>query len=127
MRAGRVFRRLVIARIEDQVAGLAGKVFDQALASTAHPYATLGASDWSNQADECGPARLQSLQIDIWHSGASKGELEDLTDDVAAALDGFADEDRLTMHPIEVTLIRVIDDPSGNLHGIVQLEVDLEG
>lgn len=126
MRAGRRLRQLVIARIEDQVAELAGKVFDQALASTAYPYATLGGSDWINQADDCGPARLQSLQIDIWHSGASKGELEDLTDDVSAALDAFADEDALTMHKIEVTLVRVIDDPSGDVHGIVQIQVNLE-
>lgn len=127
MRAGRTLRQLVIARIESQVTDLAGKVFDRATDDVGHPYCTLGSSDWTPQGDDCGPARQQSLQIDIWHSSSSKGALEDLTDDVAAALDGFADEDRLTMHPIEVTLIRVIDDPSGDLHGIVQLQVDLEG
>ena len=63
---------------------------------------------------------------DVWHSGAAKGALEDLVDDVSAALDGWA-VDELTMHPLRVTLARVMDDPSGALHGVVQVEAMVEG
>ena len=39
----------------------------------------------------------------------------------------FADEDRLTMHPISVVQVQVMDDPDGStVHGIVRIEVDVE-
>ncbi|KJZ31634.1 hypothetical protein TW83_07675 [Paracoccus sp. S4493] len=126
MRAGRRLRQLVIARIEDQVAELAGKVFDQALASTAHPYVTLGPSYWNDTSVTCVKARTMTLQIDLWHSQESKGACEDLTDDIAAAIQGWSDTDALTMHPANVTLVRVMDDPSGDVHGIIQMEVLIE-
>lgn len=126
MRAGRRLRQLVIARIEDQVAALAGKVFDQALASTAYPYVTLGPSYWNDTSVTCVKARTMTLQIDLWHSQESKGACEDLTDDIAAAIQGWSATTVLTMHPATISMVRVLDDPSGDVHGIIQMEVRIE-
>ena len=126
MRAGRILRQIVIARIKDQVPALTG-VFDRATEGTVYPYASMGPSDWVDESVECIKARSVSLQIDVWGSRSNKGALEDLTDDVATALDGFADDDRLTMHPISVVQVQVMDDPDGfSIHGVVRIEVDVE-
>lgn len=128
MRAGRVLRQIIRARIMAQVPALAGKVFDRATEGLAYPYATLGPSYWSDTSVQCIEAREITLQIDIWHSQSNKGVLEDLTDDVAAALNGWSDEVALTMHPMRVSLVRVMDDPDGkSLHGVVQVEAMVEG
>lgn len=127
MRAGRVLRQIVRARIMAQVPALAGKVFDRATEGLAYPYVTLGPSYWSDTSVQCIEAREITLQIDIWHSQSNKGVLEDLTDDVAAALNGWSDEVALTMHPMRVSLVRVMDDPDGvSVHGVVQIEAMVE-
>lgn len=121
MRVGRALRRLVIARIENQVADLGGRVFDQATVEIDYPYCTLGPSDWTKLDADCIDGKSWSLQVDIWHSKASKGALEDLVDDVSEALEDLEDND-LAMHPISIRLARVMDDPSGDLHGVIQIE-----
>ena len=126
MRAGRALRRIIMDRIIDVVPDLDGKVYDRAAEDTAYPYVTLGPSFWVDDSAECIQARSQTVQVDVWHSGAAKGALEDLVDDVSAALDGWA-VDELTMHPLQVTLARIMDDPSGALHGVVQVEAMVEG
>lgn len=126
MRAGRALRRIIMNRIIDVVPDLDGKVYDRAAEDTAYPYVTLGPSFWVDDSAECIQARSQTVQVDVWHSGAAKGALEDLVDDVSAALDGWA-VDELTMHPLQVTLARIMDDPSGALHGVVQVEAMVEG
>lgn len=127
MRAGRALRRIIMNRIIDEVPGLDGKVYDRAAEDTAYPYVTLGPSYWVDDSAECIQARSQTVQVDVWHSGAAKGALEDLVDDVSASLDGWADTETLTMHPLQVTLARIMDDPSGALHGVVQIEAMVEG
>lgn len=126
MRAGRILRQIVRARILDQVPGLTG-VYDRATDSTAFPYATLGASYWTDDSVECIEAREITLQIDLWHSQSNKGVAEDLTDDIATALRGWADTDALTMHPLEIDTVRVTDDPDGvSVHGIVIVRAMVE-
>ena len=127
MKAGRVLRQIVRARIMAQVPALAGKVFDRATEGLAYPYATLGPSYWSDTSVQCIEAREVTLQIDIWHSQSNKGVAEDLTDDIATALRGWADTDALTMHPLRVSLVRVMDDPTpGVVHGVVQVEASIK-
>ena len=122
MRAGRVLRQIIIARIADQVPSLTA-VVDRATEGMAYPYATLGASYWTDDSVECIEAREITLQIDLWHSQSNKGVAEDLTDDIATALRGWADTDALTMHPLRVLLVRVMDDPDGvSVHGVIQVE-----
>lgn len=125
MKVGRSLRRAVLARIAAEVTDLGGRVFDRAVAGTQHPYCTLGPSDWSPRDVDCIEGRLYALQVDIWHSAAAKGALEDLVDDVAAALREFEVED-LAMHPFEVSLARILDDPGGDLHGVIQIEAMVE-
>lgn len=127
MRAGRTLRQIVRARIIAQVPALTG-VYDRATESAKYPYVTLGASDWSDESVECIEARRITLQIDVWHSASSKGVCEDLTDDVATALNGWADTDALTMHPLQIGIVRVMDDPDGvSVHGVVQVTAMVEG
>lgn len=127
MRAGRILRKIVMDRIIAQVPALGGRVYDRATEGTNYPFVSMGPSDWVDESVECIKARSISLQIDVWGSRSNKGALEDLTDDVATALDGFADEDRLTMHPIRIVSVQVMDDPDGmTVHGIVRIEVDVE-
>lgn len=133
MRAGRALRRVIMDRIIDRVPGLGGRVYDKAVAGTPSPYVTMGPSYGVDDDAECIEARLITVQVDIWASArtedgdADKGVCEDLTDDVAAALKGWADTDALTMHPMRVTLVRVMDDPDGlSVHGVVQVEAMVE-
>lgn len=133
MRAGRILRRLIMDRIIDQVPAFEGRVYDKAVEDTPVPYVTMGASYGIDDDAECIEARLITVQVDIWDSArdetgdVDKGVCEDLTDDVAAALKGWADTDALTMHPLRVTLVRVMDDPDGvSVHGVVQVEADIE-
>lgn len=128
MRAGRVLRQIIMDRVIEQVPDLMGRVYDKATESVAYPYATMGPSYGTDAGAECIDAREITVQVDVWHSASSKGVCEDLVDDVAAALNGWADDDRLTMHPMLVSLVRVTDDPDGvSVHGIVQVEAMVEG
>lgn len=126
MRAGRALRQIVIARIKAQVPALGGRVYDRATETAATPYVTLGPSYWNDASVECVKGRLQTLQIDAWAIRSNKGALEDVVDDIAAALDGWADTERLTMPPMRVSMARIMDDPSGAVHGVVQVEAKLE-
>lgn len=126
MKVGRSLRRAVLARIAAEVTDLGGRVFDRAVAGTQHPYCTLGPSDWSPRDADCIEGRLYALQLDIWHSAAAKGALEDLVDDVAASLRELEVQE-IPMHPFRVALARIMDDPSGDLHGVVQIEALIEG
>lgn len=127
MRAGRALRKLVMDRIIDQVPDLGGRVYDKATEGTAYPFVSMGPSDAVDESVECIKAKNISLQIDVWGSQTNKGRVEDLTDDVAAALDGYEAISVLTMHPIEIVQTQVMDDPDGlTVHGIVRIEVDVE-
>lgn len=126
MRAGRALRRIIMDRLIEQVPALAGRVYDRAAETTNYPYATLGPSYWVDDSAECIRACVQTVQVDIWGS-AAKGPVEDVTDDVADALDGWS-VDELAMHPLRVSMVRVMDDPSpGVVHGVVQVEAMVEG
>ena len=127
MKAGRALRRIIMDRIVAEVPALGGRVYDRASETVPVPYATLGPSYWSDASVECIAGRTQTVQVDIWHSAVAKGVLEDLVDDVTAALDGWADTAALTMHPLRTVLVRIMDDPAGGLHGVVQVEAMVEG
>lgn len=127
MRAGRTLRRVIMDRLVEQVPGVAGRVYDRAAETTKMPYITLGPSYWADASVECIEARDQTVQVDVWDAATTKGSLEDIVDDVADALDGWADTEVLAMHPLRVSLVRVMDDPGGGLHGIVQVEAMVEG
>jgi hypothetical protein len=129
MRAGRELRRAVMDRIIAQVPDLGGRVFDRATEDTDFPYVTMGPSSAVDASAECIIARTITLQIDVWHSRANKGVVEDLIDDIKLALHSYvADlESGNVQAEIEVGLLRVMDDPSeGVVHGVVQVETTIE-
>lgn len=126
MKAGRALRQMIIARLISTVPEFGSRVYDKATETAPYPYATMGPSSWFGDDADCIEGRVWSLQIDLWHSEASKGECEDLVDAVSTALKGWAGNNVVAMHPIEVRLVRVLDDPSGDVHGVVQIEIEVE-
>lgn len=125
MRAGRILRQIVIARLRDQIPGV--PVVDKPTQKTPLPYIVLGPSYWVSADAECIEAREVTLQIDAYDEATNKGRLEDLTDDIATALRGWADEVALTMHPLEIEAVRVTDDPDGvSVHGMVTVRAMVE-
>ena len=125
MRAGRALRQVVIARLRDQIPGV--PVVDKPTEKTPMPYIVIGPSYWISADAECVEARDVTLQVDAYDSASNKGVLEDLVDDITTALRGWADTSVLTMHPLSVTMVRVMDDPDGkSLHGVVQVEAMVE-
>lgn len=128
MRAGRALRKVIIDRLSQEVTALSGRIYARSVPETAvYPYCTIGPSYWTPRNAECIPARSQTVQVNLWHRAGADGEAEDLVDDVSAALEGWADASTLTMGPMRVALARVMDDPSGDLHGVVQVEALIEG
>ncbi len=116
------------ARIMDRVPVLAGKVFDRATEGDGPLYAAFGPFYGLPASVECVDAEDWTIQIDIYKTDASKAEVGKIAGQVKAALDGWADTDALTMHPLHVSLVRVMDDPDGvSVHGVVQVEAMVEG
>lgn len=125
MRAGRILRQIVIARLRDQIPGV--PVVDKPTQKTPLPYIVLGPSYWVSADAECIESREVTLQIDAYDEATNKGRLEDLTDDIATALRGWSDEVALTMHPLEIEAVRVTDDPDGvSVHGMVTVRAMVE-
>ncbi|WP_313350179.1 DUF3168 domain-containing protein [Paracoccus sp. (in: a-proteobacteria)] len=125
MRAGRVLRQIVITRLGSQIPGV--PVVDKPTEKTPMPYIFLGPSYWADASVECIEAREVTLQIDCYDTRTSKGAVEDLVDDISSVLNDWANEAALTMHPMPVTLVRVMDDPDGkSVHGVVQVEAMVE-
>lgn len=138
MRAGRAFRKAVLDRLIAEIPAIDGRAYDRATETDAYPFVTLGPSYWVNSSVECVTARNVTLQVDIWcssgagdpttgHPATGKGNAEDVVDDVTAALDGWTVGDALAASPLRVTLVRVMDDPSGCVHGVVQVTAMVEG
>lgn len=122
-------QRVIVARLKAAVPSVAGRVYDSPNETAAQPYITIGPSYWNDDSAECVKARVETVQIDIWASNKpDKRSAKDATDEVAEALDGWADEAILTMHPLRVVMVRVMDDPApGVVHGVVQVEAMVEG
>ena len=122
-------QRVIVARLKAAVPSVAGRVYDNPPETALMPYISIGPSYWNDDSAECIRARLETVQVDICASNRpDKRAAKDATDEVAAALDGWQDTDALTMHPLRVSLVRVMDDPSpGVVHGVVQVEAMVEG
>lgn len=116
------------ARIMDQVPVLADKVFDKATEGDGPLYATFGALYGIADDVECIKAESWTIQIDIYQTDSSKAVVGRIAGQVKSALHDWSDTDSLTMHPLRVTLVRIMDDPDGvTVHGVVQVEAMIEG
>ena len=120
-------QRVIVARLKAAVPAVAGRVYDNPPETAVMPHISIGPSYWSDDSAECIRARVETVQIDVWASNRpDKRAAKDATDQVADALDGWAVEE-LAMHPLRVSLVRVMDDPApGVVHGVVQVEAMVE-
>lgn len=120
-------QRLIVARLKAAVPMVQGRVYDIPPETAQMPFISIGPSYWNDDSAECIRARVETVQVDIWASNRpDKRAAKDATDEVAAALDGWAVEE-LAMHPLRVSLVRVMDDPApGVVHGVVQVEAMVE-
>ena len=120
-------QRLIVARLKAAVPSVAGRVYDNPAETATMPYVSIGPSYWSDDDAECIEGRSEIIQIDVWASNRpNKATAKDATDEVAAALKGWASE-AIAMHPLRVALVRVTDDPApGVVHGVVQVEALIE-
>ena len=121
-------QRLIVARLKAAVPSVAGRVYDNPSETAQMPFISIGPSYFTPDDAECIRARSENLQVDIW--GASKpnrAAVKDAVDQVYDALHGWEDTATLTMSPLRVSLVRVMDDvQQGIIHGVVQVEVILE-
>ena len=121
-------QKLIVARLKSAVPAVSGRVYDGPSETAQMPFISIGPSYFTPDDAECIRARSETLQIDVW--GASKpnrAAVKDAVDQVYDALHGWQDTAALTMHPLRVSLVRVMDDPqAGIVHGVVQVEVSIE-
>ena len=121
-------QRVIVARLKSAVPAVSGRVYDGPSETAQMPYVSIGTRYFTPDDVECIRARSETLQIDVW--GASKpnrAAVKDTVDQVYDALHGWQDTAALTMHPLRVSLVRVMDDPqAGIVHGVVQVEVSIE-
>ena len=122
-----VFDRLVA---DAGVAAIVGaRIYDKPPADALAPYLSFGPSDAVPEDAECFLGRIEVLQIDAWSTAQDgKRECKVLTDAVKKALhkwSGSLPVDALVS--VEVTSLRVFDDPDGiTTHGVVTLEATIE-
>lgn len=121
-------QRVIVARLKAAVPSVAGRVYDSPPETAPMPYISIGPSYWNDDSAECIRARTETVHVDIWASARPDlRACKDATDEVAAALDGWADESLLAMHGLRVDLVRVMRDPDGmTAHGVIQVEADVE-
>lgn len=120
-------QKLIVARLREAVPSVQGRVYDNPPETAEMPYVSIGPSYWSTDDAECIEGRSEVVQIDVWASNRpNKAAAKDATDEVSAALKGWA-SDAIAMHPLRVVLVRVMDDPqAGVAHGVVQVEALIE-
>ena len=121
-------QRVIVARLKSAVPAVSGRVYDGPSETAQMPYISIGPSYFTDASAECIPARDETLQIDVWGSSKpNRAAVKDAVDQVYDALHGWQDTAALTMHPLRVSLVRVMDDAQqGIIHGVVQVEAMIE-
>lgn len=131
MSESNALQRLIFERLSSfaAVTAIVGtRIADAPPSTLAQPSITFGASDVVPEDFTCFSGRVETIQIDCWSEAQDgKREVKALTDAVYHALHLYSAE------PVDgalvlmrVTLMRVLDDPAGGHHGVVQVEADLE-
>lgn len=121
-------QRVIVARLKSAVPAVSGRVYDGPSETAQMPYVSIGPSYFTSDDAECIRGRSETLQIDVWGSSKpNRAAVKDAVDQVYDALHGWEDTATLTMSPLRVSLVRVMDDAqAGVVHGVVQVEVSLE-
>ena len=121
-------QKLIVARLKSAVPAVSSRVYDGPSETAQMPFISIGPSYFTPDDVECIPGRNETLQVDVWGSSKpNRAAVKDAVDQVYDALHGYADTAALTMHPMRVALVRIMDDPqAGVVHGIVQVEAMVE-
>ena len=121
-------QKLIVARLKSAVPAVSERVYDGPSETAQMPYVSIGPSYFTPDDAECISGRSETLQIDVWGSSKpNRAAVKDAVDEVVDALDGYADTAALTMHPLRVSLVRVMDDVQQYIiHGVVQVEAMVE-
>ena len=121
-------QRVIVARLKSAVPAVSGRVYDGPSETAQMPYVSIGPSYFTPDDAECISGRSETLQIDVWGSSKpNRAAVNDAVDQVYAALHGWGDTAALTMSPLRVSLVRVMDDVQQDIiHGVVQVEAMVE-
>ena len=121
-------QKLIVARLKSAVPAVSRRVYDGPSETAQMPFISIGPSYFTPDDAECIPGRNETLQVDIWGSSKpNRAAVKDAVDQVYDALHGWEDTAALTMSPLRVSLVRVMDDVQANIiHGVVQVEVSIE-
>lgn len=121
-------QKLIVARLKSAVPAVSERVYDGPSETAQMPYVSIGPSYFTPDDAECIRGRNETLQIDVWGSSKpNRAAVKDAVDQVYDALHGWEDTAALTMSPLRVSLVRVMDDVQANIiHGVVQVDVSIE-
>ena len=121
-------QRVIVARLKSAVPAVSGRVYDGPSETAQMPFISIGPSYFTPDDAECIRGRSETLQIDVWGSSKpNRAAVKDAVDQVYDALHGWEDTAALTMSPLRVSLVRVMDDAQqGIIHGVVQVEAMIE-
>lgn len=104
------------------------RVWDDVPDDPQHPFVSVGPHYHHRDDADCIRAREHTFQLDCWTSQQGRrDQVNDLTDAIEAALDGSTGD--LGPHALslcEVVLVRVLDEPDGGKHGVVQVRALVE-
>ena len=128
MGASSDLQKLIVARLKAAVPAVSWRVHDGPSETAQMPYVSIGPSYFTPDDAECIRGRSETLQIDVWGSSKpNRAAVKDAVDQVYAALHGWGDTAALTMSPLRVSLVRVMDDVQQDIiHGVVQVEAMVE-
>lgn len=104
------------------------RIADAPPSTLAQPSITFGPSDVVPEDFTCFSGRVETIQIDCWSEAQDgKREVKALTDAVYKALHLYnAEPSSGALVQMRVGVMRVLDDPAGGFHGIVQVECEME-
>ena len=104
------------------------RVWDDIPDAPTHPFCSIGPNYHNRNDTECIRAREHYFQIDCWtQQQGRRDQINDLTDAVEIALhDASGDLGDHALVSCRVVLVRVLDDPDGGKHGVVQVRAAVE-
>lgn len=105
------------------------RIADMPQATLANPCITFGASDIVTEEQDCIIAQTETVQIDVWSTAEDgKRECKAICAAVKNALHlCSAEPEEGALALMQVTLIRIMEDPDGRtVHGVVQVECQME-
>jgi hypothetical protein len=131
MSESNALQRLIFDRLSSfpAVTAIVGtRITDAPPSTLPQPSITFGPSDIVPEDFTCFSGRVETIQIDCWSEAQDgKREVKALTDAVYKALHLYnAEPSSGALVQMRVGVMRVLDDPAGGFHGIVQVECEME-